>query len=269
MTATVEPQSPQGPEGPEVATGLEIPSAPQALWSSMPGWGIVANLLPPELIDARRAHAMRKIVACAAIAIVVLAGLTWGYEKWRSSSASSDLAKSQQTTRQLTASQNEFGDVVQIKGDVAAVQAKVATLMTNDVDYPALIATMTRDQPTEMVLTAMSISVNSGFSASGVTNSNSNSNTSSNLDLSGAQHIGTVTLTGIAARYTDVSAYVTKLGLITGVTQVYPVSSIAGPEGVQFSVQITLTDKLLTHRFTASTAGAKSGSNTGSTTGGH
>jgi hypothetical protein len=152
---------------------------------------------------------------------------------------------------------------------VSGVQSKVATLMANDVDFPKLVGTIRADAPTGMTLTGMTVSVNTGFSATGVTNANSNSNTSSNLDMSGDQHIGTITVTGLTPNYADVSAYVTKLSLITGLTQVYPVSSVAGPSGVAFSLQITLTDKLLTHRYAGSASAKSTASTTTPTTGGH
>ncbi len=46
------------------ATTVEQPT----LWNSTPGWGIAANLIPPELINARKLKVLRKFMAAGIVA---------------------------------------------------------------------------------------------------------------------------------------------------------------------------------------------------------
>ena len=44
-----------------------IATSGQQLWSTMPGWGIVADLTPPELIASRRLRLLRKLLIAGAV----------------------------------------------------------------------------------------------------------------------------------------------------------------------------------------------------------
>ena len=44
---------------------------PNQPWSSMPGWGIVADLTPPELIASRHLKVLRKWIVLGLVVLVV------------------------------------------------------------------------------------------------------------------------------------------------------------------------------------------------------
>ena len=46
-----------------MTTLLDPPAAQPAPWSVMPGWGVVVDLTPPELIDLRRLRGLRRAIA--------------------------------------------------------------------------------------------------------------------------------------------------------------------------------------------------------------
>ena len=51
--------------------------APVQLWSTMPGWGIAADLTPPELINSRALKTMRKWLGAGLV--VLLLACVGGY----------------------------------------------------------------------------------------------------------------------------------------------------------------------------------------------
>ena len=63
-----------------------------ALWSAMPGWGIAADLIPPELINARQLKVLRKLMAAGIVALLVVCAGGYYLAAAENSSASADLA---------------------------------------------------------------------------------------------------------------------------------------------------------------------------------
>jgi hypothetical protein len=80
----------------------------RALWSTMPGWGIVANLLPPEVIQSRRVRFVRRTVLLALTFVVLACVLGYGYVCLGHRSAEHDLAAEQARSQQLTIQQNRY-----------------------------------------------------------------------------------------------------------------------------------------------------------------
>ncbi|MGH3632133.1 MAG: hypothetical protein ACRDRL_32415 [Sciscionella sp.] len=228
------------------------------LWHSMPGWGIVANLLPPELLEARRAHALRRLVAFGAVGVVVLAIIGYGFAAWRGHSASNALSRAQDTTHSLTAEQGKYNEVVQIQGSLAQVQSQISTLMADDVQFSGVVGSLRSDLLPGMAISQLSAQVDTGTTGTSTAGSSgTGANSGAVLNTSPDKTIGTMTMTGTAIRFSDVSAYIDKLSAVTGLVQVYPISNAAGTAGVQFSLQITLTDKLLSHRYDTAAKGPK------------
>jgi hypothetical protein len=227
------------------------------LWHSMPGWGIVANLLPPELLEARRAHALRRFVAFGAIGVVVLAILGYGYASWRGHSASDALSREKDTTNSLTVQQGKYNEVVQIQGTITQVEAQIRTLMAQDVEFAGLIGTLRTDLLPGMTIGQLSASVDSGLGAPGTLGTGPGVDSGSALNTSPDKTIGAITLTGTARRFSDVSGYVDRLTTVTGLASVYPISNALNVGGVQFSLQITITEKSLSHKYDAVQTGTK------------
>ena len=51
---------------------MTMTSPPVQLWSAMPGWGIAADLTPPEIINARQLKLLRKLLGGGLVALLVL-----------------------------------------------------------------------------------------------------------------------------------------------------------------------------------------------------
>lgn len=220
-----------------------------ALWSSMPGWGIVTDLLPPEVISARRVRALRKVITMALLAILVLAGVGYGYGFWRAHGASAALSVEQHRTVELTEQQRKYADVVRIQGTIAGVNGQIGRLLADDVDVARLLDDVLGRLPkgASVLQLALALSVTNAQGVSGGTDM-------AVLDTSGHPHIGTVTLTGQAHSLSQVAAFVAGVGTVRGVVGAVPTSQQGDRNAVQFTVQLTLTDQVLSDHF-ASTGG--------------
>jgi hypothetical protein len=224
----------------------------------MPGWGIVANLIPPELLQARRARALRKLVTAVLCLLLVLAGAGTGYAMYRSHQASQSLAVEQSRTSQLILQQNRYGDVTRIQGNVAQVRTQLATLMGMDVDTARLIVTLLEQVPAGSSLNQLALTIAAPTPAS------ANNSGAAALDTSGQPHIGTVTISGEAATVSDVALFVERLAAVKGVVSPYPTTNTVNDTGTQFTVQFSINNSLLSHRYDAnSTANPLAGSATG------
>jgi hypothetical protein len=225
---------------------------PQQLWSTMPGWGIVANLLPPEVILARRIRVLRKLMTMVLIAVVVLGCLGYGYAFWQAHRASATLSAEQNRGSQLTAQQDKYANVVRIEGNVANVKSQIATLLADDVDFSTLIVRVGGKLPHGATISQMSVTLAVGSQPAAASGTDS-----SVLDTSGHPHIGAITLTGQAGNLDQVAAFVSSLATVPGIVGVFPTSQQGGATSqrgggaaVQFNVALTLTDQVLSHRYT-------------------
>ncbi|HZC74072.1 MAG TPA: hypothetical protein VE442_25525 [Jatrophihabitans sp.] len=223
-----------------------ITSPPKTLWATMPGWGIAANLLPPEIITARRVRVLRKTVAIVLAAVVLLCASGYVYARWQSHTASTALRSEQARTAELQQQEGKYNDVVQMERSVAGVQAQIASLLGNDVDVPRLITAMLRQLPAGATVSQLDVTFASGTSS---TSGSTSTSDGSVLDTSGLPHIGTVTLTGQARNIGDVARFATSVAGLRGVVEAYPTSQQSSADGVQFNIALTLTDQVLSHRY--------------------
>lgn len=224
----------------------------RALWNSMPGWGIFADLMPPEVLQARRAARIRRYVIVGLSSLLVVVVLLYALLFVQKQSAQNSLDKAQKTTSQLSAEKNQYADVIQMQGTVASVQAQVANLMANDIDFPLLLSQLEANLVNGMSISQLTVTLSTA-TATGAPQGG----TGSVLDPATVLHIGSIVMTGTAVRPTDVSAYIDRLATMKGVVTPFPVSSVVGPTSVTYTIQATLTSDLYTHRYDVKPNGTK------------
>lgn len=224
---------------------------PTELWSAMPGWGIVADLTPPELLAARQLTVIRKVLVAAVSLILVLGVLGFGLATLRQHSAASALSQENARTEQLIREQQKYQGAVRVQGSISQVQTQLAGLLSSDVDLGSLVGQLRAKLPAGMTIDTMSVTINTG-----AVSTSSNTGAAA-LDASGSKHIGDVSIGGSGHRLSDVSAYVDALNAIPGIVTPYPASSANSNTGVAYTVQLTLTSKLFTHRYDGNKSGAK------------
>jgi hypothetical protein len=221
------------------------------LWNTMPGWGIVADLTPPELLNSRRLKVLRKVITAGLVAILVLCVGSYVLASRKHTAASGALADVQSRTVQLKAQERKFRGITKIEGTVAQIQAQVATLLSGDVDLSTLMVKIRTSLPATMTIKQESITI----SLAGVAPSSSKG--SVGVDLSGHRQIGNIILSGAGQTLVDLSAFVDALKVLPGVINVIPTSNTADKTGMQYSLTLGLTDQLLSHRFDKSKNGSK------------
>jgi type IV pilus assembly protein PilN len=233
-------------------TALLAPSPDNRLWSSMPGWGIVADLTPPELIARRHLRVLRKLIIAGLTLVVLLcaAGFAFAFQKDASAvDARNDvIARTNQLQRQLQSP--AFRHVVEMKGTVAKVQAQVALLMKDDVDLPALLTKVRAALPASMAINNLTVTLNSAATAAA-------GSTGRGLDTSGHTVIGTVIIAGSSKTLDDLPAYIDRLAKVAGVVNLVPTSNLLSKDTAQFTLSFAVTDKLFSHRYDVKNVGGK------------
>lgn len=218
-----------------------------ALWASLPGWGIAADLTPPELINKRQLKVLARLMALGLVLLVLACAGGYYLAAHDRSAASADLQAAQGRTVELERVGRSYASVVAIQGSVSQVQAQVAQVMGGDVDLVALLVQLESSLPKTMVITQEAITISTaGVAAAGATAA-----TGGGLDTSGLPRIGTLTISGTGRTLNDLSDYVDGLQTIAGLVDVLPVSNTAASttSGTQFSITVGLTNNLLSHRF--------------------
>lgn len=211
-------------------------------WTVQPGWGIVVDLTPPELLNARQLRLVRRLVVGALVGVLLLCA-SWYVVALRDSSAADDeLANAQLATTQLQRRAHAYAGVTQIQGTVAHIRTEVSGLMKGDVAVDQLLARVAGAAPAGVHLDSMSVVI----SQAGVAGAQ---DSTSALDQSGHARIGSVTVGGKAGGLDQVSTFVDRLSRITGVLDVVPTSNSQDADGGQFSIKLAVDDRVLSHFF--------------------
>jgi hypothetical protein len=205
----------------------------------MPGWNIVADLTPPELINARWIAVLKRRIAIALSLVLVLCAAAYAYAVLTSRSAKDQAAVASDRAVYLKRTADSYVGITRIETAVSSIDAQVSTVMSGDVDVARVISLVRRGLPPSMTIQAISLSLN----AEGVVEG------TAGLDTSGSAPVGRVTVSGSGRSLDDVPAFVDALTAVPGVVDVVPTSNQVSDGSAQYSVAITLTEKLYSHRY--------------------
>lgn len=230
-------------EAPEPATRPSPTSATPTLVS------VRANLMPDAVISARQTETVRRRVLIALVGIVALIIAGYGASWLQTQSAHSDLDSLNHQNSALLAQQSSFAPLVAAQRDAGAVSAQLKSLMTNDLSWQKMLATLRSLAPAGVTLTNVTGTVNSTTGAAAGAAQAPNP-----LVAAGVLPTGTLTLTGTAGNKNAVAAYSDKLGKASGLTGVLITNVAAGTaSGVTFTITATITSAALGGRFTPRT----------------
>ncbi len=233
-----------------VLAALRRAAAEEPRTVNRPGWGFAANLTPPELVRSYRLRRLRErlLLAIGVAVLLVAAGFAFAFWQVRQANQRSDAEHLRTAT--LNAQARQYGSVTTIQGSIDQVHSQLATLLADDVDVAALMSKIQAARPSGVGVTSLTVTIGTGSGGSA-----GNPSTAGSLDTSGAAHIGTVEVDGTGTRINDVPSFVDALAKIPGVVDVLPTSNATQATGTKFAITLSLTDKLLTHRFASSTTG--------------
>jgi Tfp pilus assembly protein PilN len=213
-------------------------------WAPVPR----VNLLPPEILDARRFVGLQRRLAAGVGASVLLAGLGFGWAWLEVSHAQADLEATQATTRSLTAQQAKYADVPRVLAQVDAAKSAREQALGQDVRWFRFLGDLALVTPSTVSLSSLQITLDS---AGGSTAAAGSSNPLA------AKGIGLVTVSGTAARYPDVATWLEAIvkvhGLDSSTLQTATrdeTGAAGGTSGaVQFTSKVQLTADALSHRY--------------------
>jgi hypothetical protein len=213
----------------------------------MPGWGIAADLTPPELINSRELKKLRKWIGAGLV--VLLLACTGGYlaASRQNHAAAADLAEVNAQTFQLQAGVRKYASVTQIQGNVTQIQAQIAILMGGDVDLVALMGRIHSGLPATMTISSEAVTISLAAAAA----------VPAGTALGASATIGTITVAGTGRALDNLATYVEKLQAIPGVTDVNPTTNVLSAGTTHYSLTLTLTAAALSHRFDVSTKRTK------------
>ena len=229
-----------------VLTKPVIPSQ----WGTMPGWNVVADLTPPELINTRFLAVLRRRIVVALVAVVVLCAAGYVYATSQANAASDAADAASADTVALQQAANKYVGISQIQAAVDGIRGQVAQVMADDVDVPSVVSAVRGALPNTMSIQSMTLTI-TALAGTGTPAAPG----AAGLDASGQTVIGTVTMTGSGRTLDDLPTFVDKLSAIPGVINVLPSSNQVNAGVAEFSVSLSLTDKLYSHRYDMSKTG--------------
>lgn len=209
-------------------------------WTTPAGWGIYADLTPPELLNARRLRRVRRALLLTLTAAVVAVLVVFGYAVMRNHRAADDLAQQGTQTTRLVAAQGRYSQVVGVQGAAAAVRNQLSQLMTSDIEFGTLLTSLRTAQPDAVSVNQLSISVSAAGAAASSTDP---------LATSDTVPIGGITIGGTVRSLPDLGTFVSRLRSVRGVVDVLPATLTSSGGAFTFSISMSVDAAALSHKY--------------------
>jgi hypothetical protein len=216
---------------------------------------IVANLLPPETIEARTTRKVRRIVIACLAGFVLLLGGWYAFATYELSLARTDLANAESDAHRLKAQQNQYNELIRTQTQSKAVQADLAKLFADEVQWTLLINAVGEVAPPGVEQTSVTAGIAGATTATGAAAAGAPASSgAATTTADGKRIIGRITVEGKAPTKPAVASYLDAVAKLDGVanplaTTINAETNTAGP--VTFSLQIDLTADALGGRFKA------------------
>ncbi|UQX89547.1 hypothetical protein M6D93_05940 [Jatrophihabitans telluris] len=227
---------------------------PRQIWNAMPGWGIVTDLTPPELIASRKLAVLRKVLVIALSAVLALCVAAYVLVSLQHRAADSALSSQTNANLALQSRTNSYSDVVRIEQNIQQIKGQLSGLMGSDVDAETFLASLAKALPPTVAVSKEDVTLSGAALKAGSSQSSANAA----LDTSGHVVIGKVQLEGLSTGFAEFSTFADNLSKITGVVDLIPNFSQANVSKlVSWKLSFNVTDQVLSHRFDASKNGGK------------
>lgn len=212
------------------------------------------NLMPAEVLIGRQVRRVKRrtVLAVAVILVGALGGLGWF--KFDASRASAGLGAEQAAVEALKLEQQAYSELLRIDIVARDIDRSLASVMGDDVAWDQYLAALTASAPAGVQVTGVTVlvsDVTDGKVGGALAPSGS-------LDSSGQEHIGALTVTGLAPTHEVVAAWADSLTDVTGFLVPYILGStvvIDGGSAIQFSIELTLSSAIRNLRYAAPAPG--------------
>jgi Tfp pilus assembly protein PilN len=204
---------------------------------------ISADLLPEEIVAARRARRTRGLVFVVVAIVAVLCASWFVLALHGKREAQQELDAAKSTVADLQRDQKEFDETLKVQADTKQLNDQLRAVMAEDLDWAALLATLRNaGAPSHITVEG----VNGRLNTAEDTESKA-----SVLPGSATDTVGTLVVTGAGPDKKAVAAYVDALGKQSVVTNPY-LTSVASDKsgGVTFSLRLAIKRAALCGRFT-------------------
>ncbi|MDQ1397353.1 MAG: hypothetical protein QOG64_2612 [Acidimicrobiaceae bacterium] len=116
--------------------------------------GLSVNLLPFEVVEARRHHRQAVAAGLGVLAFAAALGGAWGLRGQQVTSAERKATVAEAQVSTLQHRLNGLSDVTRVQADLKARQLGVTTALANDVDWIRLVQQVTATMPDDVWLTS-------------------------------------------------------------------------------------------------------------------
>jgi Tfp pilus assembly protein PilN len=211
-------------------------------------WAVVprVNLLPAEILQARRVSGIKRVLGVAVLATVAVCagGVVWAQAGV--GSAQDDLDAVQAHGAQLRAEQAKYAQVPTVLALIDSATNARQQAMNRDVLWYGLLSDLALTTPKGVKLDSLSVSLDQG--------------TSTAPDPLTPAGIGQVSFTGKATRFPDVAAWLEAVATLHGLDgSTLQTATRGNPDGtsstvtsgapISFTSTIQVTSTALTHRY--------------------
>lgn len=227
MTTATDMSEQATPRIPISANGARIPA-------------VAANLLPSEIIDARRMRKVRRMVIFTIIPFLAMLAGWYVLASVQTSLAERDLAQAEDGVQFLQQQQKKFSEVTRARAESADIGEQLKTLFAGDIAWAELVRPLQSVAPEGIVLTDVSAlkatSGSAGAQPAGGTV---------------AEPVGLLTVSGRAPSKAVAASYVDALGRVHGLANPLLTSAVNKDGLLQFTVQVDITADAVGGRYTA------------------
>jgi Tfp pilus assembly protein PilN len=194
------------------------------------------NLLPPEIVEGRRLHRTKGVLAASLVAVIAALGGVYALQLQSSHRAQGDLDEAQTRGVHLKAQQQKYADVPATIAAIDAAETARAAAMANDVEWYRTLTNFAVTLPSNVWFNQVQLQLNPTTGA-----------------VPQGPGIGQITVTGQALDHPDVATWLDVLGRQPGLSDAYFSSSnktaVGNKSVVTFTSTATITDESLSHRY--------------------
>jgi Tfp pilus assembly protein PilN len=204
---------------------------------------ICAELLPVEIIEARRTRRIRRVVVVAVAGFAAILAVWYGLAVIETSAATDDLGRAQDNVQALTRQQRNYTELVTVQAESERIGAQLRELLADDLQWSKLLSSLQAAAPKGVTITGITAALNTDGAAPQAGTGLPSTTTS--------KSIGALTTNGVGTDKTVIAAYVDALGKVSGVGNPLLGDVTQQEKGLVFSVQLDITAAALGGRYAA------------------
>jgi Tfp pilus assembly protein PilN len=224
---------------------LPVPEQSAAVARALRIPQIAADLLPLEIVDARRDRRVRRMVLAALAAFVAVLAAWYALTNYQTGQARDALTSAEDAGQAVQRQQRAFAEVVSIQAESRVTREQLASLFATDLRWTRLLGAVESAAPDGVVLTGVSTTITQSSAATGGVAAVTLPNTT------GDKLVGTVAVSGVALTKPQVAAYLDALGKVKGLGNPILGGATLHDGKLQFNLQLDLTAAALGGRFSA------------------